>query len=303
MPKQIQMPYATASGLSTIYAIVRDSDACLVWDAVAGEFVAYVDAARANYAIALTEDAAGSRHYAADFPAGIGPGVYRITVYLRSGGAPSAADGVVGTEPRFEWDGDRVAALATLTSRLTSARASNLDDLAATVAAAVWSTLLPGVYTEGQAGFAVGTYVDSPVSSAGGGASAEAIATAVWNSTLPGVYGEGRAGYVVGSYLDVPVSAAGSGTAEAIASAVLGRPVLSIDTPSSRVVDAAGTMLDEVTVAQVLATVMVTLAGDRSGIGTRTVTGGLAGASGASISVLRSGQSTIESTVVVPTSG
>ncbi len=53
---------------------------------------------------------------------------------------------------------------------------------AATIAAAVWTEALPGAYTAGQAGYAVGTYLDAAVSTSG--ATVAAIETRIFDTAL-----------------------------------------------------------------------------------------------------------------------
>jgi len=76
--------------------------------------------------------------------------------------------------------------------------------------------------------------------------------------------------------------------------------VIDVGTPNARIVDASGNQVSEITMAQTLALLLVTLCGDRSGIGTRTIIGSLPGVSGAAIAVDRNSQSTIQATLTMP---
>ena len=273
MPNQIQQPYPE-TGATTLYAIVRDPNTGYALDTTGPTFVPYAEIDRAAYAIPLVEQDVGAHHYCADLPAGTPAGAYVVTCYYQLGAAPAGTDDLIGMDGRLEWDGAAVPAMAA-------------------VPAGVWSTQLPAAYQAGTAGYAVGAYLDSPVSAAGGGASAEAIATAVWAADVSGSYTAAQAGNLLNE-------ATASAEADAVAASVVNRPVLTVTSPSARVVDANGNQLTEVTVGQILAALMVVLAGDRSGIGSRTITGTMPGAPGTAVAVTRSGSSAIEAVVVLP---
>ncbi len=89
------------------------------------------------------------------------------------------------------------AGVTTLLSRLSATRAGYLDNIAtaapsaATIATQVWSTTIPGSFTSGQAGYALGNVAT------GSPPTAAAIATQVWSTALPGSFTSGQAGYIL----------------------------------------------------------------------------------------------------------
>ena len=113
MASQIELPYPYGTGLSTLYAIVREKTTGKVWSTVAVGFVTEVVADRANYAIALAENVSGSYFYVADFPAA-SAGVYDYYVYLRAGGSVAVTDLVIGSEIDFQWGGSTLVSLSGL---------------------------------------------------------------------------------------------------------------------------------------------------------------------------------------------
>lgn len=120
---------------------------------------------------------------------------------------------------RSTYAGIDTSGTTTLLSRLTSGRATNLDNLdaaistrlatsgytvpptSATVASAVWNELLSGHTTAGSTGVAL-----SSASQAGD----------PWNTTLPGSYSAGSAGYIIGNELDATISSRSTLTAAGV---------------------------------------------------------------------------------------
>lgn len=91
----------------------------------------------------------------------------------------------------------------------TTGRATLLDNLDAPISSItgsaptveqIWSELLPGAYSVGEAGYIVGTYIDAPISGIPTGTCP--TVNDFWSELLPGAYNPGEAGYIVGAYLN-----------------------------------------------------------------------------------------------------
>lgn len=74
---------------ANLYAVIHNPDGT-VWDAIAEDWVAYVEGDWANYAIALTELGA-SGYYKATLP-DVGNVLTTEAIYLRQGGSPAVSD-------------------------------------------------------------------------------------------------------------------------------------------------------------------------------------------------------------------
>lgn len=86
------------------------------------------------------------------------------------------------------------------------------------------------------------------------------------------------------------------------ANADFNTPILTLSA-SSRLVDADGNQITTLTVGQILAALFVDLLGDRSGVGSRTITAALTGTADCAVTAERVSQSAIQVTITVPTVG
>lgn len=129
MANEIQLAH-NATG-RTIYALIRNSTGS-VWQTTTSTFVTYATANLANYDIALTEQGTASRYYAGDMPA-LAAGVYSVSAFDRSGGAPAEGDTLVGVED-IEWSG---TAVVTTSALATAAALATVDDFLDTEIAAI----------------------------------------------------------------------------------------------------------------------------------------------------------------------
>lgn len=76
--------------------------------------------------------------------------------------------------------------------------------------------------------------------------------------------------------------------------------ILTIANPSERLVDTEGTQLSELTLTQTLAILLMATIGDRTGVGTKTITTNIPGTEDTGVTVRRATRSDIETTIVVP---
>jgi hypothetical protein len=95
----ISYPYT-----ATLYAVIRKVSDGTVWNGTA--FVTFVNGDIASYDVALTSQ--GGDYYAANMPAAITAGTYRIQYYDQAGGTPAITDEQLDSET-FYWDGTAVS--------------------------------------------------------------------------------------------------------------------------------------------------------------------------------------------------
>jgi hypothetical protein len=166
------------------------------------------------------------------------------------------------------------------------------------VAIAVWDLSTTGHTTAGTFGAAMAT-----AGSAGD----------PWITSLPGSYPEGTAGFMLGnqalqtgdSYARLGAPATTSIAADIAAIETGGdfsTAILTV-TPDSRLVDSAGNPVTSVSVAQALAALFVNLLGDRSGIGSRSITAAIPGTSDCTVTAERVSRSVIQATITLPAAG
>lgn len=128
---------------------------------------------------------------------------------------------------------------------------------AASIAAQVWATALPGAFSNGTGGFLVGTYLDAAVSSrlASGSysapPSASAVAAQVLGTAVPGAFASGTLGFVIGTNLDVVLSTrlAASSYSAAPSAGTIADAVWDEPTTGHAVADTAGAVLFALTAA------------------------------------------------------
>lgn len=95
---------ANATGLN-LYALIWDMDG-KIWNGTA--FETYATANYANYDVALSELGTASRFYAANMPATVPVGEYRIWIRVNAG-TPAETDTWAQIFPMFiAWDGDKM---------------------------------------------------------------------------------------------------------------------------------------------------------------------------------------------------
>lgn len=109
----------------TVYMLIHNDEAD-VWDGT--EFVTYVDANRATYAIAMTPGAAETSLFTAAIPAALAGSTYFPTAFIQAGASPALTDetAVQGT---LNWSGTGVVTLYSISQQLVA--------IAAQLAAAV----------------------------------------------------------------------------------------------------------------------------------------------------------------------
>ncbi len=108
--------HTTHTSGATVYAMIFNA-AGQVADVVAQAFEAYDTASIANYDLAMTEQGTASRHYLAAFPAWIPAGMYRVTYYDQTGGAPAETDAIVAEEV-VHWHGAAFVSLGNVWAAL-----------------------------------------------------------------------------------------------------------------------------------------------------------------------------------------
>ncbi len=79
--------------------------------------------------------------------------------------------------------------------------------------------------------------------------------------------------------------------------------LVTVATPTDRLVDTDGHQLTAVTVGQALTALVMAILGDRAGVGTREITASLPGVAGTTVTAKRVSRAAIEATVVVPPAG
>jgi hypothetical protein len=96
---------------ATLYAVIRQlSDLTQVWNGTA--FETYANANVATYDVALADK--GGDAYAADMPADITAGDYRVWIYEQAGGTPAITDLILRSYS-FHWNGTAASETGTVT--------------------------------------------------------------------------------------------------------------------------------------------------------------------------------------------
>lgn len=92
-------------GGNTLYALIWDKATGKVFNALSGELVFYVSDDLPDYDIPL--DTPGGQYYIENFPsdAVLVSGVYRVQIFLRTGGTPDEDDDIAVAQGEIYWDG------------------------------------------------------------------------------------------------------------------------------------------------------------------------------------------------------
>lgn len=110
MANEIQLTYEVASS-TAIYCVIRNPSSLTVWDG--SEMSTWSAANLSTYAVALTD--AGGDVYAADAPATLPSGSYKLVFYEKAGASPAVGDIVLDTKS-WTYAPDAVAAVSVSTS-------------------------------------------------------------------------------------------------------------------------------------------------------------------------------------------
>jgi len=106
--------YATYDEGNTLYALVWRKTDDKVWNDTDSQFDTYTDVDIAKYDIPLS-NIVDSDYYSADFPTAITSGtVYRIQIFLQTGGAISADDDLGIYQGEIYWDGSSEIDIGTI---------------------------------------------------------------------------------------------------------------------------------------------------------------------------------------------
>jgi len=127
MAGEIQLAHSVSA--LTLYAHLWNNVG-QIYNTVAAAFETYLTANVADYDVAMTEQGTASRFYRGNFPA-VAAGYYHVTIQQRVGASPAEADPYVGDGEHF-WNGTALFAFPDRAD-YTASRASNLDNLNATV--------------------------------------------------------------------------------------------------------------------------------------------------------------------------